>query len=538
MRTTHLDETARVRAAQAGDRQALEDVLSARLPFVYTIVRRAMGASSEADDVVQETMLRALRELPHLQQPESFRAWLAAIAMRQISTHRRRRSRRAAETAALEDVLENEQAASVLGLDFEDASVLNLELADQRGQLVRARQWLAADDQSVLSLWWLEVTGQLTRPELASVLGVSVAHATVRVQRMHAQLELTRTLTAALEARPRCAGLETVLRGWDGRPQALWRKRILRHTRSCPDCLGTANGLIRPEGLLVGLALLPVPVALTATLLGKVSAGTSTAGAMSTAAPSGKAGFAAHLFHLGAAHPVSAVLLAGSVMTGAVAVSTTWPGPTPPPPVEITVPTPVSTTTPAPASPSSLSSSPPPSASPRVRRRPSSSSLSPPSATITPTGQPASVTALTPGPASLESVNIGGFFASAADTYGILEAVDDQSAPTIRRRATFDVTRGLADPDCFSFRLSNGQYLRHSSWRVRSESDDGTALFKGDATFCARAGVVTGSIALESFDYPGWFLRHRNMQLWVDQEDGTQQLQADRSFRVTTPLSE
>lgn len=233
MRTSHLSETARVVAAQAGDRRALEDLLGARLPFVYTIVRRAMSAGPEVDDVVQETMLRALRELPRLTHPESFRAWLAAITIRQISTHRHRGRRRAAEALALDDLTENEE---VSGLSFEDASVLHLQIADQRRQLVRARQWLTPDDQAVLSLWWLEATGQLTRSELAAALDVSVAHATVRVQRMHAQLELTRTLTAAIENRPRCADLESVLHGWSGRPESVWRKRILRHTRSCPIC--------------------------------------------------------------------------------------------------------------------------------------------------------------------------------------------------------------------------------------------------------------------------------------------------------------
>lgn len=137
MQTSHPDETARVVAAQAGDRRALEALLDARLPFVYTIVRRALSGSPEVDDVVQETMLRALRELPRLNHPESFRAWLAAITIRQISTHQHRWSRQTARTAALDEVPQDEAA---LAVQFEDATVLNLQVADQRGQLVRARQ--------------------------------------------------------------------------------------------------------------------------------------------------------------------------------------------------------------------------------------------------------------------------------------------------------------------------------------------------------------------------------------------------------------
>jgi hypothetical protein len=48
---------------------------------------------------------------------------------------------------------------------------------------------------------------------------------------------------------------------------------------------------------------------------------------------------------------------------------------------------------------------------------------------------------------------------------------------------------------------------------------------------------VTGSVALESSNYPGWFLRHRGDELWVDQSDGSAAFLADGSFRVRPPLT-
>jgi RNA polymerase sigma factor (sigma-70 family) len=243
MRTSRTNEASLVIAAQAGDRQALEELLTARLPLVYTIVRRALSGDPDVDDVVQETMLRALRELPKLLNPESFRAWLAAIAIRQISSHRHRGRRRVARTATLDEL--SEITAAEPG--FEDLTVLNLELAGQRTQLARASQWLDPDDQTLLSLWWLEAAGQLTRADLAEALGVSIAHASVRIQRMRAQLDHSRALVAAIEASPGCADLDTLLNGWNGRTSSVWRKRIIRHVRSCPVCLRTADGLIAPE---------------------------------------------------------------------------------------------------------------------------------------------------------------------------------------------------------------------------------------------------------------------------------------------------
>lgn len=77
---------------------------------------------------------------------------------------------------------------------------------------------------------------------------------------MRNQLELSRSLVAALEASPRCPLLTAALGGWDGVPSTLWRKRITRHTRSCADCGRTADELVPLERLIVALALLPAPL--------------------------------------------------------------------------------------------------------------------------------------------------------------------------------------------------------------------------------------------------------------------------------------
>ena len=106
-----------------------------------------------------------------------------------------------------------------------------------------------------------------------------------------------------------------------------------------------------------------------------------------------------------------------------------------------------------------------------------------------------------------------------------------------RQQATFEVVAGLADAACFSFRLPDGRYLRHSSWRLRVFANDGSALFRGDATFCPRPGAVAGSMVLESSNYPGWFLRHRANELWVDQSDKSAAFLADSSFWTRAPLT-
>jgi sigma-70-like protein len=77
-------------AAQAGDGTALDSLLSGYLPLVYNIVGRALRGHPDTDDVVQETMLRVVRGLADLRDPGAFRAWLVAVAIRQVRDYRDR----------------------------------------------------------------------------------------------------------------------------------------------------------------------------------------------------------------------------------------------------------------------------------------------------------------------------------------------------------------------------------------------------------------------------------------------------------------
>ena len=123
------------------------------------------------------------------------------------------------------------------------------------------------------------------------------------------------------------------------------------------------------------------------------------------------------------------------------------------------------------------------------------------------------------------------------DDLGMLTPAGAASAYPVRRQATFAVLAGLADPACFTFQAANGLYLRHASWRVRLDPDQGTALFRSDATFCIKNGATAGTVSLESSNYPGWFLHHRGAELWVDQTDGSTAFHTETSFRLRTALA-
>ncbi|MGW1052700.1 sigma-70 family RNA polymerase sigma factor [Streptomyces sp. NPDC002521] len=252
-----METAALVTAARAGDTQAQDALVNAYLTLVYNIVGRALNGSVDVDDVVQETMLRALDGLGGLRAPERFRSWLVAIAMNQVREYRQNRLSAPGGVEEAEDLADP-------GADFVDLTVVQLQLTGQRLETARATRWLEPDDRELLSLWWLECAGELTRAEVTAALDLSPQHAAVRVQRMKAQLEAARVVVRALDARPRCEELRIVVASWDGRPSALWRKRIARHARGCTLCSGLWSGLMPAEGLLAGLALIAASPALLA----------------------------------------------------------------------------------------------------------------------------------------------------------------------------------------------------------------------------------------------------------------------------------
>ena len=251
-------ETALIRAAQRGDQRAQDQLVESYLPLIYNIVGRALNGHADVDDIVQESALRMLRSLPSLRRPESFRSWFVAITMNEIRGHWRAHGSGNVPADRLEDAYDVVDP----GADFVDLTIVRLGLTGQRREAAEATRWLDEDDRALLSLWWLETAGELTRAEVAGALELSPQHTAVRVQRMKAQLEAARLVVRALAARPRCILLEDIAAQWNGVPSALWRKRLARHARDCTVCSGYRSGLVPAEGLLVGLAL--VPPALTA----------------------------------------------------------------------------------------------------------------------------------------------------------------------------------------------------------------------------------------------------------------------------------
>ncbi|MGW0821244.1 AbfB domain-containing protein [Streptomyces sp. NPDC002845] len=113
-----------------------------------------------------------------------------------------------------------------------------------------------------------------------------------------------------------------------------------------------------------------------------------------------------------------------------------------------------------------------------------------------------------------------------------LDQVSSRSGSETREDSTFKVVPGLADSSCHSFVMKDGSFLRHESFRLRADRNDGSALFKQDATFCARQSFHSGAVMLESVNYPGYFLRHKNFELRLGPVENNYVYWADAAFRL------
>ena len=271
------DMSAVVQAARHGDQRAMDQLVSYHLPLVYNIVGRALNRSADVDDVVQDTMLSVVRGLTGVRDPRLFRSWLVAVTMNEIRDHQQRRHTAPAPPEDIDNLIDP-------GSDFEDLTLTQLRLSDQRREVALATRWLDDDHRHLLSLWWLAEAGHLSRTDLVNALQLDAHHVTVRVARMKAQLDTARLVVRALAARPGCAGLLGTAADWHGRPASLWRKRLARHIRTCPYCPNTTSDLVPAERLLAGLALTLPPAGLAAQTTGQVHTLT---GAAHTVAPAG-----------------------------------------------------------------------------------------------------------------------------------------------------------------------------------------------------------------------------------------------------------
>jgi RNA polymerase sigma-70 factor (ECF subfamily) len=145
------DEGSLIAGSRKGDGAAFAALVRIHQRMVYSLTYRMTGSSADADDLAQETFVRAYQSLPTYRGASKFSSWLYRIALNLCLNWKARERRRGAADLAWA------------------ASRAEAALADGRGERVqRALNRLSPKQRAAVVL---TVYDGMTHAEAASVLG-------------------------------------------------------------------------------------------------------------------------------------------------------------------------------------------------------------------------------------------------------------------------------------------------------------------------------------------------------------------------------
>ena len=126
----------------------------------------------------------------------------------------------------------------------------------------------------------------------------------------------------------------------------------------------------------------------------------------------------------------------------------------------------------------------------------------------------------------LEAQGMNGYFMRHMNSRGRMDTVINPIEDS-----QFRIVPGLASGSAVSIESVSfpGSFLRHRNGEIWLDANDGSSIFKGDATWYQRAGLADSSgVSFESYNIPGEYIRHRDYLLFrtpcpaaLDKSDAT-----------------
>ena len=182
MKHNQEDDAQLINRILSGDDQAFNNLVHKYEKGIHALVWRKIGDFHYAEEITQDTFLKAYSKLSALKEPSQFAGWLYVIANRLcINWHQRTKS----AMQSLEDIHVKEVARS----SYEDyiSEQREAEATEYRYDLVKKLlSNLPESERTVITLYYL---GEMTTKEIGKLLGVSVHTITSRLQRARKRLQ-------------------------------------------------------------------------------------------------------------------------------------------------------------------------------------------------------------------------------------------------------------------------------------------------------------------------------------------------------------
>lgn len=173
------DDAQAVRRVLEGDTEAFEVLVRSHQEHLFRLLSRHLP-HSEVAEAAQEAFLDAFQNLSKLREPERFRSWLSAIALRRSADLWRAKTRRAEHGV---DFSSAEDMAWLEEVMVEDSSLRFEELAQRReaSRLVEAlMEELSPEDRIAMELFYVEEYGVA---EIGEMMGWGESKVKVRLHR-------------------------------------------------------------------------------------------------------------------------------------------------------------------------------------------------------------------------------------------------------------------------------------------------------------------------------------------------------------------
>ncbi len=164
----------------------IAEELAAHREAIARYVRGIVRDATVAEDLAQETLLRAHQKIATLDDPARLTAWLYRIATNLCYDRFRRTSERK-QSRSLEDETAGDPADGRLAV-LTDAGPRLDKVMEQQEMSACVQRYLADLPDSYRAAILLHDAIGMTNPEIAEMLGVSVATVKIRVHRARGKL--------------------------------------------------------------------------------------------------------------------------------------------------------------------------------------------------------------------------------------------------------------------------------------------------------------------------------------------------------------
>jgi len=182
-------ESALVERARHGDPAAFDELVSRYERKIYRMARNITQNDEDAEDVLQDSFLKAFTHLDSFQGQSKFYTWLVRIAVNESLM--RLRKRKSDRTVSLDENIETDEEPIVREIAvWDDSPESRYSQAEMREILNQAIAGLKPIFRTVFILRDVE---ELSTEEAADALGLSVA--AVKSRLLRARLQLREKLT-------------------------------------------------------------------------------------------------------------------------------------------------------------------------------------------------------------------------------------------------------------------------------------------------------------------------------------------------------